>query len=76
MLGCLGTFLLAICGMLLALVIVIGGVSLCSSALKPARWLVLAFVDLIRNTQFLVQIFFSSFAFPLPGIRMDPTPTA
>ncbi|CAK03019.1 amino acid ABC transporter permease [Rhizobium johnstonii] len=76
LLGCLGTFLLAICGMLLAIVIGIGGVALRDSALKPARWLVIAFVELIRNTPFLVQIFFIYFALPLTGIRLDPTPTA
>ncbi|MBY5749943.1 amino acid ABC transporter permease [Rhizobium leguminosarum bv. viciae] len=76
LLGCLGTFLLAICGMLLAIIIGIGGVALRDSALKPARWLVIAFVELIRNTPFLVQIFFIYFALPLTGIRLDPTPTA
>ncbi|MBY3494529.1 amino acid ABC transporter permease [Rhizobium laguerreae] len=76
LLGCLGTFLLAICGMLLAIIIGIGGVALRDSALKPARWLVIAFVELIRNTPFLVQIFFIYFALPLAGIRLDPTPTA
>ncbi|MGO6898345.1 amino acid ABC transporter permease, partial [Rhizobium ruizarguesonis] len=39
-------------------------------------WLVIAFVELIRNTPFLVQIFFIYFALPLTGIRLDPTPTA
>ncbi|MBB3643931.1 polar amino acid transport system permease protein [Rhizobium sp. BK619] len=76
LLGCLGTFLLAICGMLLAIIIGIGGVALRDSALKPLRWLVIAFVELIRNTPFLVQIFFIYFALPLTGIRLDPTPTA
>src|SRR6478736_6839906 len=76
LLGCLGTFLLAICGMLLAVVIGIGGVALRDSRFKPVRWLVIAFVELIRNTPFLVQIFFLYFALPLAGIRLDPTPTA
>ncbi len=31
---------------------------------------------MIRNTPFLVQIFFIYFALPLTGIRLDPTPTA
>jgi polar amino acid transport system permease protein len=76
LLGCLGTFLLAICGMLLAIVIGIGGVALRDSPLKPVRWLIIGFVELIRNTPFLVQIFFLYFALPLAGIRLDPTPTA
>ncbi|MBZ9791950.1 amino acid ABC transporter permease [Rhizobium sp. 3T7] len=76
LLGCLGTLLLAICGMLLAIVIGIGGVALRDSRYKPLRWLVIGFVELIRNTPFLVQIFFLYFALPLAGIRLDPTPTA
>ncbi len=76
LMACLGTFLLAISGMLLAVVIGIGGVILRDSPFKPFRWLVIAFVELIRNTPFLVQIFFIYFALPLAGLRLDPTPTA
>jgi len=76
LMGCLGTFLLALCGMALAVVIGIGGVVLRDSRFAPVRWLVLSFVELIRNTPFLVQIFFIYFALPLAGVRLDPTPTA
>jgi len=74
--GCLGTLGLALSGMALAIVIGIGGVVLRQSRLKPLRWLVMSFVELIRNTPFLVQIYFIFFALPLAGIRLDPTPTA
>ena len=76
LMGCLGTFLLALSGMALAIVIGIGGVVLRDSRFAPARWLVKAFVEVIRNTPFLVQIFFIYFALPLAGLRLDPTPTA
>ncbi|WP_377848397.1 amino acid ABC transporter permease [Bosea sp. UC22_33] len=76
LMGCLGTFLLALCGMALAIVIGIGGVILRDSKIAPVRWLVKAFVELIRNTPFLVQIFFIYFALPLIGVKLDPTPTA
>ncbi|CAH1648260.1 ABC transporter permease [Hyphomicrobiales bacterium] len=76
LMGCLGTFLLAICGMALAIVIGIGGVVLRDSRFAPVRFLVRAFVEVIRNTPFLVQIFFIYFALPLTGLRLDPTPTA
>lgn len=76
LMGCLGTFLLALCGMALAIVIGVGGVVLRDSKIAPVRWLVKAFVEIIRNTPFLVQIFFLYFALPLAGIRLDPTPTA
>jgi polar amino acid transport system permease protein len=74
--GCLGTLGLALGGMALAIVIGIGGVVLRQSRHKPLRWLVMSFVELIRNTPFLVQIYFIFFALPLAGIRLDPTPTA
>jgi polar amino acid transport system permease protein len=74
--ACLGTLGLALGGMMLALVIGIGGVILRDSRFAPLRWLVIAFVELIRNTPFLVQIFFIFFALPLTGIKIAPTPTA
>lgn len=74
--GCLGTLGLALAGMVLALVIGIGGVVLRDSPYRGLRWLVIGFVELIRNTPFLVQIYFIFFALPLAGIRLDPTPTA
>lgn len=74
--ACLGTLFLSLCGMALAIVIGIGGVVLRDSRIKQLRWLVMAFVELIRNTPFLVQIYFIYFALPLLGVRLDPTPTA
>jgi polar amino acid transport system permease protein len=74
--GCVGTLGLALAGMALAIVIGIGGVILRDSRFKPVRFLVMAFVELIRNTPFLVQIFFIFFALPFAGIRLNPTPTA
>jgi polar amino acid transport system permease protein len=74
--GCIGTLFLAFSGMALAIAIGIGGVALRDSSVKPLRWLVIAFVELIRNTPFLVQIFFIFFALPFAGLRLDPTPTA
>ena len=74
--GCAGTLFLAVTGMILALVIGIGGVALRDSSVRGLRWLVIAFVELIRNTPFLVQIYFVFFALPLIGIRLSPTPTA
>lgn len=76
LLACLGTFTLALSGMALATVIGIAGVALRDSRFKPVRWLVIAFVEVIRNTPFLVQIFFIYFALPFIGLRLDPTPTA
>jgi polar amino acid transport system permease protein len=74
--GCLGTLLLALAGMALALAIGLAGVALRDSRHRSLRWLVIGFVELIRNTPFLVQIYFIYFALPLAGLRLDPTPTA
>ncbi|WP_293865961.1 amino acid ABC transporter permease [uncultured Alsobacter sp.] len=74
--GCAGTLFLAVTGMTLALAIGIGGVVLRDSNVKALRILVISFVELIRNTPFLVQIYFVFFALPLVGIRLSPTPTA
>jgi polar amino acid transport system permease protein len=74
--GCLGTLGLALGGMTLAIAIGIGGVILRDSRIKPLRWLTMTFVEVIRNTPFLVQIYFIFFALPLSGILLNPTITA
>jgi polar amino acid transport system permease protein len=74
--GCLGTLGLALSGMTLAIIIGIGGVVLRDGHIKPLRWLVMAFVEIVRNTPFLVQIYFIFFALPLAGILLNPTITA
>jgi polar amino acid transport system permease protein len=74
--GCVGTMGLALSGMALAIVIGIGGVVLRDSRFQPLRWLVMSFVEIVRNTPFLVQIYFIFFALPLAGVLLSPTTTA
>ena len=74
--GSLGTLGLAFAGMLLALAIGILGVTARTSKTAWVRAPVIAFVEVVRNTPFLVQIFFIYFALPLMGIRLNPTVTA
>jgi polar amino acid transport system permease protein len=74
--GCVGTLGLALSGMALAIVIGIGGVVLRDSRFQPLRWLVMSFVEIVRNTPFLVQIYFIFFALPLAGVLLSPTTTA
>lgn len=74
--GCLGTFGLALSGMLLAMVIGVGGVVTRSSRFRVLRTATLAFIEVIRNTPFLVQIFFLFFALPQLGLKLNPTVTA
>ncbi len=74
--GCLGTLGLALAGMTLAMGIGIAGVFARGSNLAWVRRLVIAFIEIIRNTPFLVQIFFLYFALPSLGLKLSPTITA
>jgi polar amino acid transport system permease protein len=76
LLACIATIGLALAGMFLATIIGVLGVIARSSSFKPLRALVIAFVEVIRNTPFLVQIFFIFFALPQMGLRLNPTTTA
>jgi len=74
--GCAGTLGLAAGGMVIAIAIGICGVILRRSRVALLRWPVIAFIELIRNTPFLVQIYFIFFALPFIGMRLNPTFTA
>jgi polar amino acid transport system permease protein len=74
--GCLGTLGLALAGMTLALIIGIGGVVTRASHIKALRVATISFIEIIRNTPFLVQIFFLYFALPQLGLKLNPTVTA
>ncbi len=39
---------------------------------QPLRWAINAYIELIRNTPFLVQLFFFFFALPALGLRWSP----
>ncbi|MFS8037106.1 amino acid ABC transporter permease [Xanthobacter sp. AM11] len=43
---------------------------------RPVRWLVEVYVEVIRNTPFLVQIFLIFFGLPRIGIRLDANEAA
>ncbi|MBZ9792105.1 amino acid ABC transporter permease [Rhizobium sp. 3T7] len=76
LMAALATIGLALAGMSLALVIGVIGVAARTSNIRPLRAAVIAFVEVVRNTPFLVQIFFIFFALPMMGIRLNPTVTA
>jgi len=61
-----------ICSFAMVIGVVLGGalglVSL--SRIAPARWLVTAYVDFIRGTPLLIQIFLVYFALPVVGINL------
>lgn len=74
--GAAGTMFLAVAGMLIAMVIGVTGVAILRSHMRIASFFVNAFIEIIRNTPFLVQIFFVFFALPLAWVRLDATMTA
>lgn len=43
---------------------------------RPLRWLIDCYIELIRNTPFLAQIYFIYFAMPEFGVRMTPNTAA
>ncbi|MCM2504883.1 amino acid ABC transporter permease [Aureimonas altamirensis] len=43
---------------------------------RPLRWAIDLYIEVIRNTPFLVQIFFIYFALPSLGIRFSPNTAA
>src|ERR1700680_122842 len=47
-----------------------------SAGQKPIQWLVMGYVELIRNTPFLVQIFIFYFSLPVIGIRLTANTAA
>jgi polar amino acid transport system permease protein len=74
--GCLGTLGLALAGMVLALAIGIAGVVARGSRFGAVRGATIGFIEVTRNTPFLVQVFFLFFALPYVGLRLNPTATA
>ncbi|AYD03969.1 amino acid ABC transporter permease [Neorhizobium sp. NCHU2750] len=47
-----------------------------TSRIAPLRWVIDAYVEIIRNTPFLVQIFFIFFGLPTLGLRLTPNSAA
>jgi len=47
-----------------------------SAGPKPVRWLVAGYIELIRNTPFLVQIFIIYFSLPVIGLRLTANTAA
>ncbi|CAO3452403.1 ABC transporter, permease protein (cluster 3, basic aa/glutamine/opines) [Azospirillum argentinense] len=66
------TVQLSIGAMVLGLIVAI----LCAlgktSGPKPVRWIINAYIEVVRNTPFLVQIFLIFFGLPTLGIRLSP----
>lgn len=67
-LSCLAMFL----GLIVSIVCAWGK----TSGPKPLRYIINVYVEIIRNTPFLVQIFFIFFGLPTIGLRLSPNSAA
>jgi polar amino acid transport system permease protein len=74
--GGLLTLRLSGMSMVLSLAVAVLGALACTSGPRWLRWTVLGYVELIRNTPFLTQIFLIFFGLPTVGIRLDPNDAA
>ncbi|MES2945496.1 MAG: amino acid ABC transporter permease [Pseudomonadota bacterium] len=67
--GTLSTIELSVLAMVMGLVVAIVCAWGKTAGPKPLRFLINAYIELIRNTPFLVQLFFFFFALPALGLR-------
>ncbi|MDO4969905.1 MAG: ABC transporter permease subunit, partial [Comamonadaceae bacterium] len=66
------TIQLSLMATVLGLLVAIFGAWGKTSGPAPVRFVINAYVELIRNTPFLVQLFFFFFALPAIGLRWTP----
>lgn len=76
MAGTLVTIELSLAAMLLGLIFGVAGATAKMFGGRILRIIVDIYVEVIRNTLFLVQIFFIFFALPFLGLRLSPTEAA
>jgi polar amino acid transport system permease protein len=67
--GTLSTVQLSVLAMLLGLGVAIVCAWGKTAGPRPLRWLINIYIELVRNTPFLVQLFFFFFALPALGLR-------
>jgi polar amino acid transport system permease protein len=74
--GCLLTLEISLAGMAVAFVIGIALANAKGSRVRPVRVAATAFIEIVRNTPFLVQLFFMFFGLPQLGITLKPNVAA
>jgi polar amino acid transport system permease protein len=74
--GMVNTLRLSAMAMVLSLAFAIVGALLRTSGPKPVKMIIAAYVEVIRNTPFLVQIFMIFFGLPTVGLSFDANSAA
>jgi polar amino acid transport system permease protein len=74
--GALLTIVLTAIATFCGLVIGVLGAAARTSHIAPIRWVATAYVELIRNTPFLVQLFFVYFGLPSLGVKLTANEAA
>ena len=74
--GAVLTMQISLLAMLFALIVATIVAVMQLSAFKPVRFIALAFVEAIRNTPFIVQLFVIYFGLPALGLSLEPLPSA
>jgi len=70
------TIQLSAMAMVLGLIVAVAGALGKTAGPRPVRWLVDTYVEIIRNTPFLVQIFLIFCGLPRAGVRLDANEAA
>lgn len=76
LLGAWLTIQLSVAAMVVGLIVSVACAAAKTSGIAPLRWTVDVYVEVIRNTPFLVQIFFIFFGLPSLGLRLTPNGAA
>lgn len=74
--GCLLTLQLTLFAVPLTLAVSILAVFVLQMRERISTFLIQSFVEVVRNTPFLIQVFFLYFGLPTLGLRLDPTVAA
>ena len=56
------------CGLTIGLITMI----IARSQIRPLRWIAMSYIEIVRNTPFLVQVLFIYFGLPALGVNLDP----
>jgi polar amino acid transport system permease protein len=74
--GAMHTLVLSAMAMAIGMVVAVFGGLAKTSGPKPLRWIIDAYIEVIRNTPFLVQIFMIFFGLPSLGLKLSSNAAA